>query len=484
VAVKGVTGAKAIAAGTADGFAVLSSGSVMAWGADEAGQLGNGTVKEFGATPVTVKNLTAATAVAAGADFALALLSNGTLEGWGSNLDGQLANPEAEESSAVPVPVGGVTGASSIAAGEGFALALVKGSVLTWGENNDGQLGDGTSGKADEVPTAVTGLSGASAIAAGADHALALLTAGGVQAWGRNTWGALGDGTTGQPSDVPVAVSGLARAAAVAAGGLWSLADGEPIPAVSGLLPTSGPGGGGNAVTISGVNFQEVSAVTFGTANARSFEVESPTTISAVAPAGTGTVDVHVTTPAGTSSKAMADRYTYVPAPAIKKLTPTSGSLEGGETVTITGTALEGATEVEFGSTPAESFKVVSATTVTAVAPRQPLGTVEVTVTTPYGTSPLTTKDRFKYLPVVEAVSPGSGETGTVVTITGAGFALGSTATIVKFGSVRAKGVECTSTTTCTAPAPKHAAGTVQIAVTVDALTSAKDPPADEFTYG
>lgn len=69
------------------------------------------------------------------------------------------------------------------------------------------------------------------------------------------------------------------------------------------------------------------------------------------------------------------------------------------------------------------------------------------------------------------------------MTVTGTGFALGSTATIIKFGMTKAKPVNCTSTTECIVTAPAHAAGTVDVKATVNKVSSAKNAPADQFTY-
>lgn len=86
----------------------------------------------------------------------------------------------------------------------------------------------------------------------------------------------------------------------------------EPVPAVTALSPSSGPAAGGTTVTITGINFTGATNVKFGATSAPSFVVVSSTTIAAVAPAGTGTVDVTVTTPGGTSATSSADQYTYV----------------------------------------------------------------------------------------------------------------------------------------------------------------------------
>ena len=157
-----------------------------------------------------------------------------------------------------------------------------------------------------------------------------------------------------------------------------------------------------------------------------------------------------------------------------------------GTSVTITGTSFSGASAVSFGGTAAASFKVDSATSITAVSPAHASGTVDVTVTTPGGTSAIVSKDRFKYgSPTVTGVAPSGGPTagGTAVTITGSGFALGA-GTSFKFGKAAAGSVNCTSSTSCTAVSPAAAkAGAVDVIAAVGATKSKKNPPGDRFTY-
>jgi len=128
--------------------------------------------------------------------------------------------------------------------------------------------------------------------------------------------------------------------------------------------------------------------------------------------------------------------------PQVSKLSPTSGLAAGGTSVTITGTGFTGASAVNFGSTPAASFKVNSWTSITAVSPPGTSGFVEVTVTTTGGTNVPSSADLFKYKPpTVTGVSPNTGPRagGTSVTITGSGFALGA-ATTIKFAGSAATG--------------------------------------------
>lgn len=92
------------------------------------------------------------------------------------------------------------------------------------------------------------------------------------------------------------------------------------IPVVSAIAPSSGPSSGGTTVTITGTGFGGATAVTFGASSATGFTVNSATQITATAPAGTGTVDIRVTTAGGTSATSAADQFTYVVAPAIPSL--------------------------------------------------------------------------------------------------------------------------------------------------------------------
>ena len=143
---------------------------------------------------------------------------------WGENSDGELGDGVAGKPSNVPVPVSGLSGVTAIAAGAEHSLALLSdGTVMAWGEQQSGQLGDGPSEDSD-VPVPVSGLSRVTAIAAGGTGSLALLSNGTVMAWGGNSLGELGDGSEGAASDVPVAVSGLSGVTAIASGGNHSLA--------------------------------------------------------------------------------------------------------------------------------------------------------------------------------------------------------------------------------------------------------------------
>src|SRR5438105_873342 len=133
-------------------------------------------------------------------------------------------------------------------------------------------------------------------------------------------------------------------------GSSWTKQYGEcPVsqaPQITGVQPRYGPDAGGNAVTISGTHFTGATAVTFGTTAASSFQVLGDGSISAVSPAGTGTVDIRVTTPGGTSPIVAADAFSYLP--AVSVLPAMSNGAYGGY-VTVTYVK-------NTGTTPVHSF--------------------------------------------------------------------------------------------------------------------------------
>jgi hypothetical protein len=171
-----------------------------------------------------------------------------------------------------------------------------------------------------------------------------------------------------------------------------------PAPTVSSVGPDTGAEVGGTPVTITGTNLDGATAVRFGTTNASSIRVVSPTSIEAVSPGGSGTVDVTVTTERGTSTTNTPDQFSYIPPPVVTEVSPNSGPDVGGTSIMITGSNLAGATSVRFGSTAAVSFEIVSPTSIEAVSPAG-TGTVDVLVTGPYGESTPTAADQFTFIP-------------------------------------------------------------------------------------
>jgi hypothetical protein len=239
-------------------------------------------------------------------------------------------------------------------------------------------------------------------------------------------------------------------------------------PKVTGIGPASGPAAGGTTVTIAGANFTGASNVRFGSTPATSFTVHSATQITATSPAGSSTVDIVVVGPTGTSATGLADRFRYIPLPVVTGLAPTSGTIRGSTEVTITGTGFTAATAVTFGATPAAHFSVDSSTRIRATSPAHAAGLVDVTVTTPGGTSATADANddfTFALTPEITGLAPTWGpEAGaTTVSITGSHLA---GATAVKFGDADATSFTPISDTEITATSPPHAAGAVHVSVT------------------
>jgi hypothetical protein len=199
-------------------------------------------------------------------------------------------------------------------------------------------------------------------------------------------------------------------------------------PKVTSLGTTSGPAG--TSIVIHGLNFSGSAGnlhVLFGGTAATSLTVNSDSQITATAPAGSGTVHVTVQSGStildhntnnnvfwgyGTSTTSAADQFTYTTStlPTITSVSPNSGLTTGGTSVTITGTNFTGATGVSFGGTAATGFSVNGAgTQITVNAPAHASVAVDVTVTTPNGTSATSSADQFTYVDFADNFNQGNG---------------------------------------------------------------------------
>jgi hypothetical protein len=116
----------------------------------------------------------------------------------------------------------------------------------------------------------------------------------------------------------------------------YSQVSGVPGPSVTSVSPNSGPTTGGTLVTITGDNLARATAVLFGSAPATSFIVRSATSIAAISPAGSGTVDVTVTTLDDTSATSSADQFTYGLGSSTTVLSSSKSPSDFGQSVTFT----------------------------------------------------------------------------------------------------------------------------------------------------
>jgi len=203
------SGAISISSGYAYSCALMSYGGVKCWGDNWTGQLGSGTWVNT-APAVHVKGLTSGvTAITSGIMHSCALLSNGSVKCWGANNYGQLGDGTNSNRNE-PAQVSGLTsGVVSISGGyEHTCAVLTNGEAKCWGRNGYGELGDGTTTNRS-VPTSVVSLGTTiSSISGGLRHTCAVTTGGAAKCWGYNALGSLGSGTF-TDSLTPVNVDGL-----------------------------------------------------------------------------------------------------------------------------------------------------------------------------------------------------------------------------------------------------------------------------------
>ncbi|HEX7312105.1 MAG TPA: IPT/TIG domain-containing protein [Gaiellaceae bacterium] len=265
-----------------------------------------------------------------------------------------------------------------------------------------------------------------------------------------------------------------------------------PAPTVTSVSPTSGPVTGGTDVTVTGTHFQPGAQVLFGPSdgtpsltgdsNGTPVSVLSSTSILVTAPAGiVGATNVVVLNPDGQTGaleSGSAHPYTYTgTAPSITSVSPATGSSLGGTTVTITGAGFLANANVAFAGSgdqvplPAGTSVVVASdgTQITAKTPAHAAGIVDVVVTNPGG-GKATKTDAFTFsaapAPTITALTVAMGTSlgGTQLTISGTNFSAGTT---VSFGGTAAASAAALNATTITARTPAHAAGAVDVKVTL-----------------
>lgn len=250
--VRGIADAIQVSAGDETSCAVLSSGEVTCWGDNRFGGLGDGTnmgpetcsSNPCSRMPVIVQGVSDATQVAVGRSHACAVLSTGRVDCWGLNEEYGLGDGNNEGDGQdtpsdtcgiyrcwpTPVAVSGISSATQVAVGLTNCAVLESGQVDCWGLDSDGALGNDTDDENEGfgLPVTVHGISEASEVSTGDKDACAVLSSGGVDCWGANYSGELGDGTSAGPevcedtepcSKTPVSVRDIADATQVIADG-------------------------------------------------------------------------------------------------------------------------------------------------------------------------------------------------------------------------------------------------------------------------
>ncbi len=264
-------------------------------------------------------------------------------------------------------------------------------------------------------------------------------------------------------------------------------------PTITNLEPAAGPLGGGTTVTIVGTNLTNPDAtnptVAFGSTDVTPINATA-TSITVTSPASSkaGVVNIVVRTEGGTSpTTGTASQFSYDPVPTVTGITPGAGPVTGGTQVTVTGSGFStGPATVAFGSKAAQSVRVISDTRLTATAPPESTGTIDISVTTPGGMSATGAADRYTFTPLptpaIVKLSPSIGPMGggTQVTIIGSKF---TGATAVSFGAHPARSYTVDSGTEITAVSPPRGAGTVDVTITTPAGGTSEPVAAGQFVY-
>jgi len=191
-----------LTAGSAHTCGLAGAGVPLCWGQNLSGQLGDGTRNDQ-TQPRTVGGGLSFRSLTAGWSHTCGLTANGNAFCWGLNSQGQLGDGSRLDRLVPTLARGAV---DNLVAGSAHTCGISQGQVLCWGENSSGQLGDGSM-EASPQPVEVQGIQGTPrALAAGAVHTCVLTTTGRAYCWGQNLQGQLGDGSTqNRPSAVAVA---------------------------------------------------------------------------------------------------------------------------------------------------------------------------------------------------------------------------------------------------------------------------------------
>ncbi len=258
-------------------------------------------------------------------------------------------------------------------------------------------------------------------------------------------------------------------------------------PVITSISPIAGPIAGGTLVTIKGQNFTSLSTVQFGVLNATPTFVDTQTlTVTSPANAVGEAVFVRVTTGSGQSPEVPASLFTYTNGPIIDSLNPAAGPTTGGSIVIITGKNFTSPLTVAFGSTPAPSFNINSATQITVLSPSHSTAeAVDVRVTKGADVSPVGVATKFTYssaVPIIASLTPNQGSTfgGYDVVIVGLGFTGATCPGAVKFGAMPAATCTVINDNTLSVKAPPNVSGATVVSITTANGTSAI---AENFTY-
>ena len=481
--------------------AVTSEGKGYCWGSAANSAIGNGATSGTFSSPVAV-DMSGAMAgkslskISIGLDHACGLTTDGSMYCWGKNASGQLGD-QTVLTSAVPVAVnkvGALQGKKivDISTGTSFTCALDSaGIAYCWGLGDNGRLGNGAIGDAS-APVAVKSdgvlvNDKIVSIRSGAAHTCAVTETGRTACWGLNGSGQLGTGNTTQ-APAPV----LTDLTALAGEKPASIAMQSTGFAVCTLTQSHHVFCWGNNIS---------SQLNDGTGTTTQRTVPTATIASTVAPkvqldglpaVGTTFVSnsaLQSITPAHAASRVAAtvtnydgqqatlqNGYSYATPATVTGMSPTSGPMAGGDTVTITGTLFTAGMQVTVDGQAASNVTVQNDHTLTFVTPVSTSpGVKTVTVLDTYGQA-YDVSGGYAYklpAPTLTNMTPGYGKShvNTTATINGQGFVKKPTSGTyyrVYFGGVESTGVTYVDAQTLRVSVPQQAPGTVDVTVASD----------------
>lgn len=202
--------------GWAFGMALKSNGTVLVWGDGLSGQMGNGERNDSN-TPIPVPNLTNVIDIHAGDSTAFAVKNDGTVWAWGANYDGQSGTGSSNTRLLVPTKIANLSGVTEVVGTGLYSYALTDdGKIFAWGDNTYGQLGDGTS-TFRTTPVQVQGVHGYKSLVVGGEAAMIVTNDDTVWAWGRNDNGKLGSGSSTNIK-TPTLIENLSNVSSVSIG--------------------------------------------------------------------------------------------------------------------------------------------------------------------------------------------------------------------------------------------------------------------------
>jgi hypothetical protein len=246
--VPGLADVRDVAAGGAHTCARLGDGTVRCFGANDFGQLGDGSTAAR-PRPVILPGLRGATALSAGGAHTCALGGDRAVWCWGRNDDGQLGDGSTT-SRASPVRVASLDDVEQLAAGTFHTCARRRdGSVWCWGRNDAGQVGDGTKGTRRPRATEVLGVGATAAIAAGLEDSCAVLADRSLRCWGKAAGSASATALLGFSDVAEVSIGASATSlqlcARLSGGAIRCASDGKAAPTlVPGLVSAARIAGG------------------------------------------------------------------------------------------------------------------------------------------------------------------------------------------------------------------------------------------------